>query len=113
MIVANLRAVAVLAPGGPRRPFIRRWNKPSHESERPIDGARLRNKIEARLFTPRVRLLSRLPPLILVPGHNPNHEQNALTLRQWLTSTPISEISIRTLRTLSPMIFVRSAPQMR
>src|SRR5580765_8171791 len=113
MTVASLRAVAVLAPAGPKRARMRRWYTPSHESVLPIEGAKLRNRSDARLFTPRVRLLSLLRPLTLLPGHKPSHEQKALTLRQWLTSTPISAMSMRTLRTLSPTMLVKSTPQMR
>jgi hypothetical protein len=35
----------------------------------------------ARLLTLRVRRLNTFPPLILAPGHNPSHEQNAAALR--------------------------------
>jgi len=42
------------------------------------------------LLTLRVLRLSTLPPLILVPGQSPSHEQNACALRQRLMSVPIS-----------------------
>src|SRR3974390_1518663 len=101
-MVANFRAVAVLAAAGPRRAFIRRWNEPSQVSVRAKVGASVRNRIAARLTTRAVRLLSTLPPLILLPGHSPSHAQNALALGHRLMSTPISEIRISTLSRLNP-----------
>ena len=47
---------------------------------RPNVGARVRSRIATRFTTRAVRLLSTLPPLILLPGHKPSHAQNALAL---------------------------------
>src|SRR2546421_6941317 len=69
--------------------------------------------METRLTTCPVRLLRTFPPLILLPGQSPNHEQNALALRHRLMSTPISEIRIRTANTFSPITLVKSTPQIR
>ena len=53
--------------------------------------ASVRSRVEIRLMTNGVRLLSTRPPLILLPGANPSQEQNAFSLRHLLMSTPISE----------------------
>jgi len=53
---------------------------------------------------------STLPPLILVPGHSPSHEQKCLTVAKRLTSGPISVSSFITTVTPSPLIRVRSTP---
>ena len=86
---------------------------PSQASDRPTAGATVRSKMATRLTTCTVRLLRTFPPLILLPGQSPNHEQNALALRQRLMSTPSSEIRIRTANTFNPMTLVKSTPQIR
>ena len=54
-----------------------------------------------------------LPPLILVPGHSPSHEQKCLTLAKRLKSGPISDSTVSTEVTASPLMRVRSTPAQR
>src|SRR5258705_473606 len=75
--------------------------------------AKVRSRMAARLTTRAVRLLSSLPPLILLPGQSPSQAQKAFALGQQLMSTPISDIRISTLNTFNPTIRVKSIPQMR
>src|SRR6266576_5885703 len=86
---------------------------PSQVSDRPTAVARVRSSSDTRLTTCGVRLLSTLPPLILLPGFSPSQEQNALALRQRLMFTPISEMMINTLNTFNPITWVKSTPQIR
>jgi hypothetical protein len=65
------------------------------------------------LTTCGVRLLSTLPPLILLPGQSPSHEEKALLSRHRLLSKPISERMIITPNALSPVTCVQSTPQIR
>jgi hypothetical protein len=54
-----------------------------------------------------------LPPLILLPGNKLNHEQKRLTLANWLTSGPISDINFMAVPTPTPStsMLVRSMLQ--
>src|SRR5487761_2008136 len=54
---------------------------------------------------------STLPPLILVAGHRPSHEQKCLTLAKRLKSVPISDSSFITTVTPRPLMWVRSTPR--
>ena len=58
----------------------------------------------ARIFRPP------LPPLILVPGLSPNHEQKCLTVGNRLKSRPISVSIFVTAAKPSPLMRVRSTP---
>lgn len=63
-----------------------------------LSGEPLHNRLMApslsawgtRLAERRVRALSNLPPLTLVKGHSPSHEQKCLTFANRLRSVPDS-----------------------
>src|SRR6185503_6012747 len=113
MMQASLCAVAVMAPAGPRRDFIRRKNKPNQLSVWLTPWAAKRRAVAARLMTLRVDRLRIRPPLILWFGHIPSQELKAFWLRQRLMSKPISETTVNAVSTRKPEVSHRSIPQMR
>lgn len=54
--------------------------------------------------------MSRFPPEILVPGHNPSHAQKCFSVGHFFISVPISEISFSAVLTSIPGTVVRSVP---
>jgi len=54
--------------------------------------------------------LMTLPPVILVPGHSPNHEAKCLSDGKRDISAPTSETTAKAVVTLMPSMRVRSTP---
>src|SRR5689334_3938828 len=110
-ILANLCAVAVIALGAPRRPLIRLKKAPRAVLDRWSVFAAKRKACAARLFEDLVLLLNTFPPEILLPGHNPSHEQKCFTVRHLDISVPISERMVKRVLASMPGIAVKSIPR--
>src|SRR5450631_1023345 len=107
---ASLWAVAVMALGAPSLAFIRRRKAPRALRELYRVVAAILSAKAARLATGLLLPLNRLPPEILLPGHNPNQEVNCFSERQRPISKPISDTIFRAVYESMPSMRVRSTP---
>ena len=83
-------AMAVIACGAPSWAFLRRRKAPNALLDLWSELAAKRNAAAARLALGLVRLLRVFPPVISLPGHNPNQDVKCLTVGHRVISRPTS-----------------------